>query len=65
MVRGLRLPSAAPNPEAVNNRGETGIPQLAALLSLGVISCFYVLRAVGLVSTAGPPVSVTSSAMSC
>jgi hypothetical protein len=51
MIRGLRLPSAAPDPEAINNRVETRTPQLAALLSLGVISCFYVLRAVGLIST--------------
>jgi hypothetical protein len=51
MIRGLRLPLAAPNPEAINNREETRTPQLAALLSLGVISCLYVLRAVGVVST--------------
>jgi len=51
MIRGLHLPPAAPDPEAVNNRAETRTPQLAALLSLGVISCLYVLRAVGVVST--------------
>jgi hypothetical protein len=49
MIRSL--PSAAPDPKATGNRGETRAPRLAALLSLGVISCFYVLRAVGLVST--------------
>src|SRR6266851_7873541 len=51
MIRSPRLPSTAPNPKATGNRGETRAPQLAALLSLGVISCFYGLRAVGLVST--------------
>ena len=48
MIRSL--PSAAPDPKATGNRGETRAPRLAALLSLGVIFCFYVLRAVGLVS---------------
>ncbi len=51
MTRSLRLPSAAPDPKATGKRGETRTPQLAALLSLGVISCFYGLRAVGLVRT--------------
>jgi hypothetical protein len=51
MIWSLRFPSAAPNPKATGNRGETRAPQLAALLSLGVISCFYGLRAVGLVTT--------------
>ena len=51
MIRSLRLPSAAPDLKATDNRGETRAPQLAAFLSLGVISCFYVLRAVGLIST--------------
>jgi hypothetical protein len=51
MIRSLRFPSAAPNPQATGNRRETRAPRLAALLSLGVISCFYGLRAVGLVST--------------
>src|SRR5260370_1746402 len=51
MIWRLRLPSAAPDPKATGYRGETRTPQLAAPLSLGVISCFYGLRAVGLVST--------------
>jgi hypothetical protein len=50
MIRSLRLP-LAPNLKATGNRRETWAPQLAALLSLGVISCFYILRAVGVVST--------------
>jgi hypothetical protein len=49
MIRSLS--SAAPDPKATGNRGEKRAPQLAALLSLGVISYFYVLRAVGLIAT--------------
>jgi hypothetical protein len=47
----LRLPSAAPDTEAPNDRGETRAPQLAALLSCCVILWFYVLRSVGLASS--------------
>jgi hypothetical protein len=65
MIRSLRLPLAASNLKATGNPGEKRAPQLAALVSLGVISCFYGLRAVGLVSTSLLSVSVTSSAMPC
>src|SRR5437899_7636750 len=65
MISSSRLPAAAPNPKAPGNREETRAPRLAALLSVGVISCFYVLRIVGLVgsSWAVSPARLVSDAL--